>query len=47
MTDPTVTGAVDASPQHDRVAIPQAEVMHHAPDHDSLPLVFEARDLAA
>jgi phosphate transport system ATP-binding protein len=47
MTDPTITGAVDASPEPDRVAIPQAEVLHHAADHDTLPVVFEVRDLAA
>jgi phosphate transport system ATP-binding protein len=50
MTDPTVT-----DPEADTVGsagsdpgpLPQPEVLHHAADHDTLPVVFEVRDLAA
>jgi phosphate transport system ATP-binding protein len=46
MTDRSTPAAVDDAPVRD-APLPQTPVAHAAPDHESLPVVFEVRDLAA
>ena len=47
MTEPTLTPTIDAAHDQDDAPLPQGTpVPHGAPEHTSLPVVFEVRDLS-